>query len=233
MSGTLHSKKVLENIFRIKNYKIVEAETINFGNVEIVRTGKEFDCKYANFSSSKHSREDYLRALSFCIERAKAPFLVHVNAFSDLPTSQEIIKYGLYNLTSSEDLVRMQEQDKTGKQVYDFKQGLQKSLFTTKCSRGVDFPGSMCNSIIFTKYPNANVSDTFWKILEKTHPEYFWEFYKDKSSREFLQRIYRAVRSEKDHVYILSPDIRVLDAVRELQIRLQKKIKNTSDSCLE
>jgi Rad3-related DNA helicase len=75
----------------------------------------------------------------------------------------------------------------------------------------------MCNSVIFTKYPNPNVSDTFWKILQRTHPDSFWDFYRDKAYREFLQRIYRAVRSINDHVYILSPDIRVLDSVKRLQ----------------
>jgi Rad3-related DNA helicase len=49
------------------------------------------------------------------------------------------------------------------------------------------------------------------------HPEFFWDFYRDKARREFLQRIYRALRSKDDHVYILSPDTRVLDAVREMQ----------------
>lgn len=220
MSGTLHSQNVIENIFGIKEYKIVEAETINFGNVEIVRTGKEFDCKYSNVSSK---REEYLRALSSCIAKAKPPYLVHVNAFSDLPTSQEIINYSLNNIVSGEDLIRIQESDKTGKKIHDFRQGVVKELFTTKCSRGVDFPGEMCNSIIFTKYPNANVKDTFWKILEKTHPEFYWEFYRDKSRREFLQRIYRAVRSQQDHVFILSPDMRVLDAVHELQIKMAKQ----------
>jgi Rad3-related DNA helicase len=70
---------------------------------------------------------------------------------------------------------------------------------------------------VFTKYPNPNIGDTFWKVLKKNHPNYFWDFYKDKARREFLQRIYRAVRSRDDHVYILSPDKRVMDSVRLLQ----------------
>jgi hypothetical protein len=61
------------------------------------------------------------------------------------------------------------------------------------------------------------VSDTFWKVLKKTHPDYYWEFYKDKAWRGFLQRIYRALRSPYDNVKILSPDIRVLDNVKKLQ----------------
>jgi len=34
----------------------------------------------------------------------------------------------------------------------------------------------------------------------------------DKSKREILQRIYRGLRSERDKVYLLSPDIRVIDS---------------------
>jgi len=217
MSGTLHSENIIKNIFGIKDFVVVQAENLNFGSTEIVRTGKEFDCKYSNFSSEIYSREDYLRSLEACIKKAKNPFLVQVNAFKDLPTEEEKDLLGLHDLMSSEKLRELQQEDKTGKAVSDFKAGLSDSLFTTKCSRGVDFPGDTCNSIVFTKYPNPNVSDTFWKILQKTHPDYYWEFYRDKAWREFLQRIYRALRSPDDHVDILSPDTRVLDAVKKLQ----------------
>ncbi|MBS3083773.1 hypothetical protein J4423_03145 [Candidatus Pacearchaeota archaeon] len=142
---------------------------------------------------------------------------MHVNAFQDLPTDEEKSNYQLTQLTSQESLRETQGEDKTGRAISTFKQGLNNKLFTTKCSRGIDFPGNMCNSVIFTKYPNPNISDTFWKILQKTHPDHFWEFYRDKAYREFLQRIYRAVRSVNDHVYILSPDIRVIQSVRKLQ----------------
>ena len=217
MSGTLHAQNVLNHIFNIKKYKSVQAETLQQGAIEVLMTGKERDFRYANFNSGAHSREDYLQALSVTVEKAKRPTLIHVNAFQDLPSEEEKNKYNLKNLTSQEQLRETQYEDKTGKAVAIFKQGLNDKLFTTKCSRGIDFPGDMCNSIVFTKYPNPNVSDTFWKILQKTHPDYFWEFYRDKAYREFLQRIYRAVRSKDDHVYILSPDIRVIKSVQELQ----------------
>jgi Rad3-related DNA helicase len=217
MSGTLQSQNVLKKIFGIENFKIVEAETLQQGSIEILMTGKERDCRYANFTGGQHSREDYLKSLNTIVEKAKKPTLIHVNAFQDLPTEEEKIKYHLIQLISQERLREQQEEDKTGKMISIFKQKLNDKLFTTKCSRGVDFPGDMCNSVIFTKYPNPNVSDTFWKILQRTHPDSFWDFYRDKAHREFLQRIYRAVRSIKDHVYILSPDIRVLEAVKKLQ----------------
>ena len=87
----------------------------------------------------------------------------------------------------------------------------------------MDFPGDTCKSVIFTKYPNPNVRGVFWKILQKTHQKYYWDFYRDKARREFLQRIYRAVRSKEDHVFILSPDLRVLNAVRDMQMNGNKK----------
>ncbi len=219
----VHSEKVIKNIFGIKDFKIVEAETLNLGSIEITRTGKEFDCRHSSLTSREFTREEYLYSMSECVKRAKPPMLIHVNAFRDLPTEDEILEMGLFNLMSSEKLIQSQRDDKTGESILNFKKGISKALFTTKCSRGMDFPGEMCNSVLFTKYPNPNISDTFWKILKETHKEHFWEFYKDKARREFLQRIYRAVRSIDDHIYVLSPDIRVLEAVREIQLKMMRK----------
>ncbi|MEX0921111.1 MAG: helicase C-terminal domain-containing protein [Candidatus Pacearchaeota archaeon] len=219
MTGTLHSKKVLEHIFKIKDYKVVEAEMMHPGNIEIIKTGKEIDCRYSNFISGRYSREDYLESLSECVERSVDPTLIHVQAFNDLPSIDERKKFILHNLISKEDLIHNQRQDKFGREIENFKKGKFPNLFSTKCGRGVDFPGEICNSIIFTKFPNPNVKDIFWKVIKQTHPEYYWEFYKDKAKREFLQKVYRALRSKEDHVFILSPDSRVLDEVRALQIK--------------
>ncbi len=218
MSGTLHSKKVLKDIFGIKDFSIVEAETRQPGTIEIHKTGKEFDCSYANFKAGTNTREDYLKALSACIKKSAKPTLVHVQAFEDLPKEEEKIEYELPSLMSKEEFVHNQKNDKSDYNVSDFKSGKIPVLFTTKCSRGIDFPGKTCNSVILTKYPNPNTRSIFWAILKETFPSSYWEFYRDKAQREFLQKIYRAVRSKDDHVYVLSPDSRVLDAVRKLQL---------------
>ncbi len=218
MSGTTHSEKVLKNVFGIKNYKVVEAETLHQGEVEILRTGKEFECSYKNFFSKEFSRQNYLNALNSCIEKAEKPMLIQVNAFEDLPNENEIKTYKLNNIISKERLIKSQSEDKLGENISKFKEKLIDSLYSTKCTRGVDFPGDICRSVVFTKYPNPNIQGSFWKILEKTHPAYFWDFYKDKAKRELLQRLYRALRSKSDHVFVLSPDTRVLDAVKRLQI---------------
>lgn len=226
MSGTLHSKEVLKDIFGIENFKAIEAEGTLQGEIDIKRVGGEFECKYENFNSGRNSREEYLRVLSKCLEKAKRPVLVHVNAFEDLPSQDELESFGIFNLINREQLKQVQIEDKIGKRVDMFKKGKIDVLFSTKCSRGVDFPGEVCRSVIFTKYPYPNVRSPFWKVLQKTHPSAYWEFYRDKAYREFLQRIYRAVRSKNDYVEVLSPDLRVLDAVKELQ---KKRINGTKN----
>jgi Rad3-related DNA helicase len=211
MSGTLHSNLVLSNIFGLEEFEKVDAEVEGQGKVEIKKTGFEMDCKYSNFSSKKFSREDYLKALDKCLEEAPRPTLVHINAFMDLPSEEELIEYELENLISREEIREMQKKDKVGKLTQDFKEGKRDVLFSTRDSRGVDFPGKQCKSIVFTKYPNPNVQNAFWKILMKTKPQHYWTFYRDKARREFLQKIYRGLRFKEDHVYLLSPDSRVLD----------------------
>ena len=137
---------------------------------------------------------------------------MQVSAFNDLPLQTEIEKYGLKNLVSSSELMQRQNNDGEGGLVRDFKEGKIKILFTTRCTRGIDFPFEMCNSVVITKFPYPNTQSLFWKILKKNKPEIFWDFYKDKAHRELLQRIYRSVRAANDHVFLLSPDVRVLNS---------------------
>ena len=217
MSGTLHSPEVLKSIFGIKDFSVVEAETLQQGSVEILQTGKEFDCKRASFTSGNKSREDYLSALSACLGKTKKPVLIHVQAYEDLPANHEIGLYSLSDLISRETLFEMQMKDGAGKAISAFKEKKSKALFSTRCSRGVDFPGDTCHSIVYTKYPNPNVQNIFWKVLKKTHEKEYWGFYFDRAKREFLQRLYRALRSPEDFVSVSSPDTRVLNAIREVQ----------------
>lgn len=223
MSGTIHSEKVLKHIFGLDDFIIIDAETINQGEIEAMKTGMEIDCKYSNFKSGKFTRQDYLKALDKAVEISKKPVLIHVNAFEDLPSEEEKFALNLNSLMTKQKLAELQKKDKNNKQVEKFKQKQIPALFTTKCNRGVDFPKDQCNSIVFTKYPNPNVKGIFWQILNKTHPHYYWEFYKDKARREFLQKLYRGVRSRDDHIYVLSPDLRVLQEVD--RINLIKSIK--------
>lgn len=211
MSGTIHSENVLNEIFGLKNFKIIDAETKSQGTIDILKTGLEADCKYSNFENNKHSREQYLKALDESLRIAKKPVLVHVNAFKDLPTEEEIDRYNLQNIISNGKVKEMQNEDREGELIKNFKEGEIDILFSTRDSRGVDFPGEECNSIVFTKYPNPNVEDAFWKILMKTRPQHYWSFYRDKAKRELLQKLYRGLRFKDDHVYVLSPDSRVLD----------------------
>ena len=211
MSGTLHSEEVLKNIFGIEEFKVIEAETQNPGKINILKTGYEMDCKYSNFSSGKAERKKYLESLDKCIDIAEKPALIHVNSFGDLPDSYEKEKFNLNNLITRESLMESQKEDKESTVIKKFKEGKINILFSTKCSRGVDFPGNECRSIIFTKFPNPNVQDAFWKILNRTNPQKYWSFYRDKARREILQKIYRGLRFKEDEIFLMSPDSRVLD----------------------
>lgn len=210
MSGTLHSENVLRDIFGLEDFKIIEAEKEQQGQIKVKKTGLEMDCKYANFSSGRFTREEYLKALDKCVGDAVKPVLVHVNAFVDLPNSEEKERLNLENLKSRDELIEVQNSHEENL-VKDFKEGKIDVLFSTRASRGIDFPGDECKSIVFTKYPNPNVQDAFWRILNKTRPEHYWEFYRDKARRELWQKIYRGLRFKEDHVYVLSPDTRVLE----------------------
>jgi len=194
MSGTLHSENILKNVFGINDFIKIDAEIQQQGYIEIKKTGLEIDCRYKNFSDGKFTREQYLKALSKSVEISKKPTLVHVNAFNDLPTEEEIEKLQINNLISKQELREFQNNDKNSVIIKDFKKGKIDVLFTTKCARGVDFPGKECNSIVFTKYPNPNIQSDFWRILKQTKPQFYWDFYKDKAKRELLQKIYRRIK---------------------------------------
>jgi Rad3-related DNA helicase len=209
MSGTVHSEKVLKDVFGLKDFRIVEAEAKLPGSVKKQLTGKEINCSYKNLKNDDASREKYLKALSCCLDIAEKPALVNVTSFYDLPNEKEAEKYNICNLMTREKLSELQNKYKTGELVKKFKDKEVSVLFTTKCNRGVDFPGDMCRSIILTKYPYPDIGSVFWKVLKKEKPEIYNEFYLDKARREFLQRIYRGVRFKEDKVTILSPDIRV------------------------
>ncbi len=220
MSGTLHTDEVLRTIFGITDYVVIDAETKQPGRIDLQRVGGEFPCTFETFSSGRKTKQDYFKLLDVCLTRAPRPTLVHVNAFSDLPDFTEHALAGLSHTLTKEALRDAQYSDPHGERIKAFKEGRETLLFSTKCTRGIDFPGPQCRGIVFTKYPNPNTQDIFWKVLKQTHPGAYSSFYRDKAWREFLQRLYRGVRTPDDYVTILSPDSRVLDAVRQLQLQV-------------
>ena len=209
MSGTLHSASVLKNIFGIENFKMIEAEPKDQGKVIKKFSGIEKDFRQRHFDSGRFHRKDYLLALNHSVASAIKPTLVHVNAFSDLPSEHEKEMYGLKIMTR-EKLSELQDKFKQGELLQLFKEGKIDMLYSTKCGRGVDLPGSMCNSIVLTKYPYPSMSSIFWKVLRQTNPQGFMDFYFDKANREYTQRLYRALRSKDDKVYLFSPDLKAL-----------------------
>jgi len=209
MSGTLHSEQVLKDIFGLDNFKIIEAETEMPGQIHKQRTGLEKNCSFANFKNGNITRNMYLKILDMCMANATPPTLVHVSAFKDLPSEAENQTLLLDNLITQERLREIQSRGNTA--VDEFANKEEDILFTTKCSRGVDFPGDKCNSIVLTRFPYPNIQGLFWKILKREQPEKFMEFYMDKARRELIQKVARGVRFKGDKVDLWSPDVRVIN----------------------
>jgi len=209
MSGTLHSEQVLKDIFGLNDFKIVEAETEMPGKIHKQRTGLEKNCSFANFSNGTLTRKMYLKILDMCMANAEPPTLVHVSAFKDLPTEEENTELKFDNLITQERLRELQSRGNIA--VEEFTSGEEDILFTTKCSRGVDFAGDKCNSIIITKFPYPNIQGLFWRILKKEQPGKFMEFYMDKARRDLHQKIARGIRFKGDKVSLWSPDARVIN----------------------
>src|SRR3989344_1197557 len=137
MSGTLHSAAVLKKIFGIEDFKIIEAETKDQGKVIKKFSGLEKDFRQRHFESGKFHRKDYLLALNKAVSSAVKPTLVHVNAFSDLPTESEKEMYNL-NLMTREKISELQDKFRQGELLQLFKEGKIDILYSTKCGRGVD-----------------------------------------------------------------------------------------------
>lgn len=209
MSGTLHSEQVLKDIFGLEKFKVIEAEIQSPGHIIKRPTGKEINCKYENFKNKIVTRREFLEALDECVKKAKPPTLIHVNSFDDLPNELEKAEFKLTSLISKEKLLDMQKN--ANHHINKFKNKEIDIIFTTKCSRGIDFPGNQCNSVIITKFPYPNIKSLFWQILKREKPDKFREFYMDKARRELFQKVYRAVRFKEDYVILLSPDSRVMN----------------------
>jgi len=67
-----HDSFKVKEIFGIKDFKIIEAETNHRGTITKKRTNLEKEFDYINLSQ-KGSREKYLKALSKCVELAEKP----------------------------------------------------------------------------------------------------------------------------------------------------------------
>lgn len=209
MSGTLPSKTILTKLFGLKDeFKIIEAEAKNQGIIHKMGTGLERNFRYSEFKKGNLTRGDYLKAFDACIKKAPKPCLIHIISYNDLPSAQEKEEFQL-NMKTSNEIIDEKNKDMISK----FKNREIDTLYSTVCDRGVDFPGSICNSIVFSKYPYPNINDSlFLRVLKKTNEELFWHFYNDKAYREYLQRIYRGLRSKDDIIFLLSPDIKVLNS---------------------
>lgn len=224
MSGTLHTPVVLRDIFGLNDLVIIEAETKQPGTIHALRTGYEKNFRYKELDEGRVTRDDYLKALDNCVKKAPRPVLIHVNSYLDLPSEEEKQSLNL-GLMTREELKELQEKYRHGELLKQFKEKVISELYSTKCGRGVDLPGDICKSIVFTKYPYPSMDGIFWRVMRKLYPQKFMNFYFDKAYREFVQRVYRGLRHKEDSVNLLSPDTKIFETLYRLQ---KQPLKNSS-----
>ncbi len=202
MSGTLHSKRVLKNIFGLENIGYVRGEPKIPGDLIIKKPSKPIKLTSKRFNDKK-IRKTYYKALRECINRSKKPCLVHIHAYRYLPK----------NLRKN--VVEEQE-----KNISEFKAGKKDVLFSTKLKRGIDLKEEKCRSVVIQKYPYPDLSDPYLMALKERLGDAFWKYYEDMARRDLIQQIGRVVRNDNDWAEIWSPDKKVYYKLRGLRRKL-------------
>ena len=219
MSATIHRPNVLQHIYGIGpelyGGSIITSTDDVPGTLNLCMLGTEFKCNKA-FMATK--RDEYLKTLNECIKKSRGQTLVHVIAYSDLPSS-----HGGENIPSEviskEELQQAIRDDNKGERMKNFKNKKVKVHWSTSDMRGTDLPGELCTNIVFTKAPYPNPTEPFYKALAKSNDNMFWEYYNDKMERELIQGVSRGLRSEKDVVNLYSPDSRIFRTIQDIAIR--------------
>jgi Rad3-related DNA helicase len=180
MSATVQDREVLKEVFGV-DPTFVEGETTFPGMLIPRRLGSEEVVNHRKWSDEKFRRK-YWSVLDKIMQRAKLPGFVPIHAHAYLPPDvrDRVLKAG-----------DVHEED-----------GF---MFTTKMDRGADLKG--IKSIIILKFPYPDKSDPLLRGMERRlGREAFQGYYRDISSREFVQQIGRVLRSDEDVAEFWSPD---------------------------
>ncbi len=198
MSATIHTSASFNQIFKIRNLKIINAEERFPGTLYIMKY-LNGTLPHVTFRKWKDDRfqENYWSFLDNLIETAARPCLVQVHARKYLP-----FKY------------RPSDEQKREK-FWHFED--ESVRFSTKTDRGIDLRDDLCRSIIILKYPMPDISDVVLKTMRKLLGEkIFWSYLRDMSDRNLVQQCGRAVRSENDWCEIYTLDGKVHERLPHL-----------------
>jgi len=180
MSATVQDQKVLREVFGIEP-TFIEGETRFPGKLVRKKLGTEEIVNYRKWAEEKFRRK-YWGMLEKIMSRAKRPSFVPVHAHSYLPQG-----------------LRDKVRESGDSYMFD------NIMFTTKMDRGADLKG--IKSIVLLKFPYPDRSDPLLRGMEhRLGPVSFRSYYRDISSREFVQQIGRVLRSERDEAEFWSPD---------------------------
>lgn len=198
MSATIHTPNSFNQIFKIRNLKIINGEERFPGTLYIMNypNGTLPHVTFRKWSDYKF-RENYWSFLDDLIETATRPCLVQVHSYKYLPSK--------YNPS---------DEQKREKFWHFEDEGVR---FSTKMDRGIDLRDDLCRSIIILKYPMPDISDIVLKTMRKLlGNDPFWSYLRDMADRDLVQQCGRAVRNENDWCEIYTLDAKVLERLPHL-----------------
>ncbi len=187
MSATFPPEEVLKDVFGIDEICFIEGESKFPGTIYLRKTGKEDYVSHQKWRD-ENFRKKYYDCLNEIIDKAKRPLLIHVHSKKYLP----------------EDKINERLRDRAV-----FEEGFDEA-WSTIAKRGVDLPGNKCRAICVLKHPFADLSDGMIQAIRlKLGDDKFFKYYRDMATRELIQQVGRAVRSDDDWVEVWSPDLTV------------------------
>ena len=198
MSATIQSVDVLEDVFGLRRFVVVEGEVKFPGRLYVRRVGTE---RWVTYKKWEHEdfRERYWLTLMKILENASRPTVVHVFR-RYLPEDFDGSK--LRDVRLLEDIG---EED--GELL----------VFSTISYRGVDLRDEKCRSIVVLKYPYPDLNDPVLQTMKmRLGEEAFWRYYEDIARRTFIQQVGRGLRHENDWCEFWSPDLHALVRIEEL-----------------
>lgn len=162
---------------------------------------------------SPEFKAEYLKSL---VENIKAamywrPTLVHVIA---------------WDIWENDVLLRMLEMigvppdaiDRDGKKILEMRDGKRDIVISSHATRGIDLYGDLVRSIVIPKAPYPMMNDPRVIYYKSTLLNEFDKWYRRKMLDNLFQLIARGVRGSDDWVVIFSPDVRVYEGLRMLEL---------------
>lgn len=162
---------------------------------------------------SPEFRADFINALVENIRAALVwkPTLVHVVAWDIW--ENDVLLMMLEKIGVTPDAI-----DRDGKKILEMRDGKRDIVISSHAIRGIDLYGDLVRSIVVPKAPYPTLNDPRVIYYKSVLMNDFDKWYRRKMEDQLFQLIARGVRGKDDWVVVFSPDVRVYEALRRLEI---------------